>query len=217
MIPLLTSVYANCAQYVFFTMAFKYAKLAGINQGVVTVMVVMATIFNTFTFYFLFGEKPGGTKVIGMLFCITATVLLSVNSAMQEEDMTVEHVEGETSREAYAFYSLGFAILVPIGFSLKHLMIRKFKAGYRPIDLVMDSSILENICFCFVSIYELVNNGMNGKDVLLGGASGVLRNLGNQFMGIGIAYGQGGPGQALMSTNSIWLTFYTVVLDNQSL
>ena len=36
-------------------------------------------------------------------------------------------------------------------------------------------------------------------------------------MGLGIAYGQGGPGQALMSTNSIWLTFYTVVLDNQSL
>lgn len=82
LVPLLTSVYANCAQYVFFTMAFKYAKLAGINQGVVTVMVVMATIFNTITFYFFFGEKPGCTKVIGMLFCITATVLLSVNSAM---------------------------------------------------------------------------------------------------------------------------------------
>lgn len=131
--------------------------------------------------------------------------------------MTIEHVEGETSREAYAFYSLGFAILVPIGFSLKHIMIRKFKAGYRPIDLVMDSSILENLCFCMVSIYQLNNGGMETKDVLLGGASGVLRNFGNQFMGVGIAYGQGGPGQALMSTNAIWLTFYTVVLDNQSL
>ena len=58
LVPLLTSVYANCAQYVFFTMAFKFAKQAGINQGVVTVMVVMATIFNTITFYFAFGEKP---------------------------------------------------------------------------------------------------------------------------------------------------------------
>ena len=52
---------------------------------------------------------------------------------------------------------------------------------------------------------------------MIGAASGTLRNLGNQFMGLGIAYGQGGPGQSLMSTNSIWLTFYTVVLDNQSL
>ena len=58
---------------------------------------------------------------------------------------------------------------------------------------------------------------MEIKDVLMGGATGVLRNLGNQFLGVGIAFGQGGPGQALMSTNSIWLTFYTVVLDNQSL
>ena len=31
LIPLLASTYANCAHYLFFTMAFKYAKLAGIN------------------------------------------------------------------------------------------------------------------------------------------------------------------------------------------
>ena len=140
--------------------------------------------------------------------------MLSVNGALQEEDKTIEHVEGETPRYVYAFYSLGFAILVPIGFSLKHYMIRKFKGGYRPIDLVMDSSMLENFLFCFMSIYQLTNGGMESKDLLLGGASGVLRNLGNQFMGMGIAYGQGGPGQALMSTNSIWLTFYTVIFDN---
>jgi len=36
-------------------------------------------------------------------------------------------------------------------------------------------------------------------------------------MGLGIAYGQGAPAQSIMSTNSIWMTMYTVSLDGAKL
>ena len=114
----------------------------------------MATIFNSITFYFAFGEKPSCSKILGMLFCINSTVMLGLNGVLQDKKNTVnDDVEGETPKSVYAFYSLGFAILVPIGFSLKHFMIRKFKGSYRPLDLVIDSTICENSVFCIVAIY----------------------------------------------------------------
>ena len=212
--PLLVNIYANCAHYTFFTLAFKYAKLAGINQGVVTIMVIMATIFNSISFYFAFGEKPSCTKIIGICFSASITIFLGINGVLQDDsDLKVKNADGDSSRTAYSFYSLGFATLVPIGFSLKHFFIRKFKGSYNSFDLVMDSSIGENAVFCIVSIYQATNGGFNTTELLYGGASGVLRNFGNQFMGIGISFGQGAAGQALMTTNSLWLTFFTVIFD----
>ena len=176
----------------FFTLAFKFAKEAKINQGVVTIVVIMASIFNSVTFYFAFGEKPSCAKFVGMFFCASVTILLGINSALQgsgDADTSVDSKPEETSRTAYAFYSLGFAILVPIGFSIKHYFIRKYKGSYNSFDLVIDSSMSENAVFCIVSIYQASNGGLNSTELLYGGASGVLRNLGNQFMGVGIAYG----------------------------
>ena len=36
-------------------------------------------------------------------------------------------------------------------------------------------------------------------------------------MGLGVAYGQGAPAQSIMSTNSIWMTMYTVSIDGAKL
>lgn len=51
----------------------------------------------------------------------------------------------------------------------------------------------------------------------MGGLTGFLRTCGQFGIGFGVAFGQGGPAQAIMSTNAIVMTFFTVLLDNQSL
>ena len=127
-----------------------------------------------------------------MFFCAGTTVFLGINSTLQDDvdgSKQVSNADGDTSRVANAFYSLGFAFLVPIGFSIKHFFIRKFKGAYNPVDLVMDSSIGENAVFSIVSIYQAINEGFETSELLYGGASGILRNFGIQFMGVGIAYG----------------------------
>jgi len=81
LVALLGSWYANTAHIFLLTFAFKFAKLGGINPGVVIVLVVFATIFNTFTFYFGFGEIPTKIKFFGMSFVISSTVFLGINAA----------------------------------------------------------------------------------------------------------------------------------------
>ena len=88
MIPLITSIYANCAHYVFLTFAFKYAKLAGMNQGVVTIIIIMASVFNSISFWLAFGEKPSCSKFVGMFFCLGTTVLLGINGALKGNEQS---------------------------------------------------------------------------------------------------------------------------------
>lgn len=69
----------NCLQFLFLAMAFKYAKMARVNQGVIVIIVVLAIVFNSISFYFAFGEKPSLIKFVGMFFCICTSVLLALN------------------------------------------------------------------------------------------------------------------------------------------
>lgn len=62
--------YANAAHVFIFSYAFRFALLGGINQSIVTAMVIFATIFNTISFYLKFGETVSIPKAIGMLFTI---------------------------------------------------------------------------------------------------------------------------------------------------
>jgi len=57
----------------------------------------MATIFNSVTFYFFFGELPTKIKFFGMAFAITATVLLAVNASQQKGNTNVDNKEGGTT------------------------------------------------------------------------------------------------------------------------
>lgn len=163
------------------------------NQGVVSILTIMASIFNVTSFYFAFGEKPSKMKLFGMLFCVGTSVCLAIKAVQvgneKLENSNGEVIEDDGNKTLYGFYSLCFAIIVPVGFSLKHFFIRKYKVDYRTLDLVVDSSITENIIFC---IWTLIQYGINGiivEDLWLGGLIGFMRCIGNSFMGLGIAFG----------------------------
>lgn len=132
-------------------MAFKYAKLAGINQGVTAIITVMATIFNSISFYLAFGEVPSCVKFLGMFFCFGTTIFQGLNGIVLEESPSqIDLSTDQSSRTKYTFFSIGYSLLVPFGFSLKHFIIRKYKGSYRTVDLLADSNNLENICFCIM-------------------------------------------------------------------
>lgn len=86
LIPLCFSAYGNTAHFFFFALAFKYAKMAGLNQGVISILTIFATIFNVISFYFAFGEKPSRMKLFGMLFLIGTGVCLAVKAIQVGEE-----------------------------------------------------------------------------------------------------------------------------------
>ena len=79
---------------VLFTLAFKYAKLGGLNQGCVPIMTIFATIFNSISFYLGFGETISYPKLFGMMVAVSCVVYLSIDSANKTEIVEVEGDSG---------------------------------------------------------------------------------------------------------------------------
>lgn len=215
--PLLGNWYGNTAHVFLFTYAFKFAKLGGLNQGVIPIMTIFASIFNSIAFYLAFGEIISMPKIFGMIIACSCVVFLSLDSAGKKE-IEVEYEEGyDKSQSVYAFFALGLAFLVPIGFSLKHFCIRKYKGSYDSLNLPLDSGIFEMLFCCIFSVYYQIQVGFTARDFFLGGVSGVLQLNGRIFMALGVSEGLGGPAQSLMSTNAVVMTVLTCIVDKQPL
>ena len=76
--------------------------------------------------------------------------------------------------------ALGLAMIVPIGFTLKHFCIRKAsmggnKGGYDYFYLPVDSGIMEMTTCCVFTIIYIVQNGMlTAEQFFVGGIAGCL-------------------------------------------
>lgn len=151
MIPLLGNWYANTAHVFLFSYAFKFSKLGGMNQGVVPIVTTMAVIYNSITFYLVFGEKLSPSKIVGIIFTFACVGFLALNTNKVEED-------GLETDGKYVMWSLGLAMLVPMGFSLKHFLIRKYKGSYDYKMLPIDSGILETLSCSVFTIYYYREN-----------------------------------------------------------
>ena len=74
LVPLLGNAIINVSYIMVMTYAWYFAKLGGINQGVVSVLVALGAPINIVTFYFAFGEKIGWLNLIGVIFMIASVV-----------------------------------------------------------------------------------------------------------------------------------------------
>ena len=63
---------------------FRLALLAGINQGIITVLFGLTSFWTAIVFYFYLGEVISLVKVIGMMLMITAGVFLSLGDNPEE-------------------------------------------------------------------------------------------------------------------------------------
>uniref|UniRef100_A0A7S3CMZ1 EamA domain-containing protein n=1 Tax=Strombidium rassoulzadegani TaxID=1082188 RepID=A0A7S3CMZ1_9SPIT len=150
-----------------------------------------------------------------MLFAIGCAILLLVDSSRRRGKTFFDESGAEKSTTFYAFLSLGLAFLVPIGFTYKHFVIRKYLDSYNYYYLAIDCAILESItCSLFLILY-MRENQLEMDQILMGSLSGWLMVLGRIFIAVGIAEGVAGPAQAIMSTNGIWVTLLTHFLDGQ--
>ena len=65
---------------------FKYAKLAGINQGCLPCIFSFTTIYIGIVFYIKFKERISCVKVIGTLLMIPCVAFISLGGASQIGD-----------------------------------------------------------------------------------------------------------------------------------
>ena len=190
LVPLIGNAYANIAHVFLFTYAFKYAKMGGLNQGVIPIVTTFATIFNSVLFYFYFGEKLSCPKILGMALTVSSVVFLAVDAS---KDNSAEATQYDFESK-YAYYALALAMAVPFHFSFKHFLIRKYKGTYDHNFIGVDSGILETTaCSVFAIIYGLEVGFDDFPKFMLGSLSGILLVLGRVFIAFAVAEGQAGP------------------------
>ena len=76
LIPFFGNVTVNVCYLIVMTYAWYFAKLGGINQGVVSALLALASLINVVTFYFGFGEKVSPLHLIGVVFMVASVVCI---------------------------------------------------------------------------------------------------------------------------------------------
>ena len=218
-IPLVGNWLANIAHIFLFTYAFKFARLGGLNQGVIVTMIGFAMVFNSCSFYFAFGETLSKMKIFGVILSFGCVIFLGLAASTKPSKPVAVNADGEggMSQSSYSFIALGLAFGVPVGFSIKHYVTRKYKGSYQPMFVAVDSGILESITCCVLAIIHEVQTGFSLKQMFLGGLAGTLMMTGRITMAVSVASGQGGPAQAIMSLNAIVVVLLSLIIDKQAL
>lgn len=205
------NVTVNVSYLIVMTYAWYFAKLGGINQGVVSALLALASLINVVSFYCAFGEKIGYLHCIGVFFMVASVVCIGAAAGSHGGEIeTDEELEagGGRSRAVNGFLAILCGLGGPTVVSTQHYLIRKFKPQYNGISQALDAAILEFFILTLFLI-PLQNNPetdyiINWEDMWVGGAAGFLMCMGRIFVTIGVAIGLAGPAEALMSTHALY-------------
>ena len=133
LIPFLGNVTVNVSYLIVMTYAWYFAELGGLNQGVVSALLALASLINVITFYFGFGEKISYLSLVGVIFMVASVVCIGAaagsHSGEKESDEDLEKGGGR-SKTVNAFLAILFGLGGPTVVSTQHFLIRKYKPQY---------------------------------------------------------------------------------------
>ena len=153
LIPLLGNVFVNGVYLINMSYAWNFAKLGGLNQGLVTTWLSVASVYNVIIFYCVFGEKPLPLQYLGifLIICMIITLDFAAYGQKEETHEPTEdhdpHPAGLESNGYSKFWNCTFALLLgsisPMLIASKCLIIRWYSLlGYRGFDLAIDANII---------------------------------------------------------------------------
>ena len=150
LIPLLGNVFINGVYLILMSYAWNFARLGGLNQGLVTTWLSVASVYNVIVFYCVFGEKPLPLQYLGILLIICMIVTLDLAAYGQKEEGLEESLDSHDipegngySKFANCTFALLLGSLAPMLIASKCLIIRWYHMlGYRGFDLAVDANII---------------------------------------------------------------------------
>ena len=222
LIPLLGNATVNVSYLIVMTYAWYFAALGGINQGVVSALLALASLINVVTFYFGFGEKIGWLHMIGVIFMVASVICIGAAAGSHGGEIETDEELAEGGGRSKTLNGI-LAIVCGLGgptvVSTQHYLIRKFKPQYNGIEQALDAAVIEFFVLTLFLI-PLSNNAdftITWEAVGYGTLAGLLMCLGRIFVTIGVAVGLAGPAEALMSTHALYQSIASAIFDGQSL
>ena len=139
----LTQAMPSLCGLVLVAYAFKFALMAGMNQGCIPSLFSVTSIYIAILFYFAFGEVISNAKIVGIAMMIPCVILLSLDKkvADEESDVTVHDMQ------IYGGIAVLFAVLAPLFWTTKAYFARKSieaKLFITTKDLALDSALFHS-------------------------------------------------------------------------
>ena len=86
MIPLIGNISINVGYLVVMTYAWYFAELGGLNQGVISALLALASLINVISFYFGFGEKISYVSLVGVIFMVASILCIGAAAGSKGTD-----------------------------------------------------------------------------------------------------------------------------------
>jgi drug/metabolite transporter (DMT)-like permease len=183
--------------------SFKYALYAGINQGVITTVFTLSSIYVAIMSWFLFDEKLNRFHIVGMLLLIACTILI-VFSKTDNKKGKLKIYDQEVT-EVAAYVPVGFALITTLIYSFRTIYVKIFvkNLNFNSFDYMTYSYLISGAIFIPFVVFDMVENGFIPEVVFLGMLSGVLNGLGAFFLFYATSYGISGPAYSLKNIEPI--------------
>ena len=184
---------------------FKFAKMAGINQGCMPCIFSVTIFYVSVLFFFKFGERISTAKLIGTMLMIPCIVFISLGGS---EKASPEEEEVYTSEEMqrFAVISVSFALIAPIIWTIMAYYIRVSEKHYNYdlFDLAVDAQVYQNVLATLIYLVITFREGFEGKLLLEGSLTAIFFLIGDICRTLAYKDGPGGPINALTNTSAIY-------------
>ncbi|CDW81466.1 UNKNOWN [Stylonychia lemnae] len=214
LIPLLGNGLTNLFNLVTITMAFKYAKLANMNQGIVSTLNTLTSVYNLFIFYFGFGERVTIIQFIGMLVMLSCIAFVSISTRQEIPENSPQSYE---DLQYNAGISLIYAFLSPLCLSIKHIFVRKYRQQYNSWDVSIDALIFEYQIYILFAVYYFLNESLVWSDLIIGTVGSLFMASGKVLIVLAVANGLAGPAASLASTQILYVTILSIIVSGQGI
>ena len=203
----------NFGYLLVMSVGWKFAKASEMNQGVISTLLSLASLFNIISFYFKFGEKISCLHLIGVAFMLACIICISVEATSSDSDSEFDSEDNMgVSKVVAGILAVLCGLTGAILMSTRHFFIRLYKANYSGVDMGIDGSIVEFFLFIFLLFPLSSEMNVEWRDIAIGSVAGCLICLGRVFISIGVSVGLAGPAQALMSTHAIHQAFWSAIV-----
>lgn len=192
--------------YIFIT-ALKFSIYAQINQGVMTSLFSLTSVFLAFSGKFIFHEKLKFYHIFGMAFMIGCAILISLSDEKQGGTVTIYGQEVPTVHPGIAVL---IALICPLGFATLNTTLRiiVMKLEFKPMNFIMTVYIYLNIIL-MVLAYIFVPKDIEFDTLWRTFVASFLGLAALCFLSLAMTSGYAGPVAALSSGQ----TFVTTLLN----
>ena len=209
MIALSGNFIPNILGLITLSIAFKYASLGGLNQGILPTLTSLAGVYSAIIFYFKFHEKVSFPQIVGMILMLVSVVFLglegatkkfSIDSSDNSNDIGDHLNYSSRQKIRYAIYAILWGLVTPFFYTTKAYCIRVYCGNYKAWDLGIDALIFESLCYTIMYVVYIYYNGFVLSEFLYGQLISVLQLIGTQALCIAYSEGPGGPINTILIT-----------------